>query len=350
VISTTTATGQKLARDRFGAENVFYFPVDFAFAIRPYLRALRPDVVAIAETEFWPNFLRLASQSGAHIVVVNARISDRSFPRYRALRGIVRRVLAPVDAFLAQSAEDARRLREIGAASERVQVAGNLKFDVNPPVEPPVIAALRRSFAETGAGPVLVCGSTVEGEEPPVIEAFRRVLARFPRAVMLLAPRHPERFAAVADMLAASGLPYWRRSQFGGSVPACKGGVLMLDTIGELGAAYALAEVAFVGGSLAPRGGHNILEPALFGAATLVGPHTENFRDIIALFAEAHAVRVVADGEELAAVFIELLSDHQERQALGGRAAAVMSQNAGATARTLDALSVFVHTPEARLR
>jgi 3-deoxy-D-manno-octulosonic-acid transferase len=350
VISTTTATGQKLARDRFGAENVFYFPLDFASAIRPYLRALQPELVVIAETEFWPNFLRLAHESGTRIAIVNARISDRSFPRYRALRSLVRRVLSGVDAFLAQSEEDARRLREIGAASDRVQVAGNLKFDVKPPAEPPLVSALRKSFGESGAGPVLVCGSTVEGEEPLVLEPFKRVLAGFPKAVLLLAPRHPERFAAVAELLASSGLPYLRRSQLGSEVSVQGGSVLLLDTIGELGAAYSLADVAFVGGSLAPRGGHNILEPALFGAAVLVGPHTENFRDIITLFAKADAVRVVADGDELGAVFTELLSDEQKRKALGARAAAVMKQHSGTTARTLNTLSSCVSTKEPATR
>lgn len=373
VISTTTLTGQKLARERFGAENVFYFPLDFASAIRPYLRALRPELVVIAETEFWPNFLRLGHASGARIAIVNARISDRSFPRYRALRGLVGRVLSGVDVFLAQSEEDARRLREIGAEPERVQVAGNLKFDVKPPAEPPLVAGLRNSFAASGAGPVLVCGSTVEGEEPPVLEAFKRVLAGFPKAVLLLAPRHPERFAGVAELLGASGLSFWRRSQLsdvlnakgaevakvtspsfaslrmghpGSEIPVSGGGVLLLDTIGELGAAYSLADVAFVGGSLAPRGGHNILEPALFGAAVLVGPHTENFRDIIALFAKADAVLVVADSDELGAAFIELLRDEQKRKSLGMRAAAVMKQHSGATARTLDTLASYVCTKE----
>jgi 3-deoxy-D-manno-octulosonic-acid transferase len=346
VVSTTTATGQKLARDRFGAENVFYFPVDFAFAIRPSLRALRPELVVIAETEFWPNFLRLAHASGARIAVVNARISDRSFPRYRALRRLTGRVLRVVDIFLSQSEEDARRLREIGAAPERVQVAGNLKFDVKPPVESPLIASLRNVLAEKGAGPVLVCGSTVEGEEPLVLEAFKHVLAGFPRAVLLLAPRHPERFAGVAEMVAASGLPFWRRSQLAADVPVSGGGILLLDTIGELGGAYALADVAFVGGSLAPRGGHNILEPALFGAAVLVGPHTENFRDIIALFAKADALRVVADGNQLGAAFLELLGDNPKRKALGERAAAVMKKHSGATARTIDALALYISAQE----
>ncbi len=197
-ISTTTDTGQALARQRFGEANVFYFPMDFAFAIRPYLRALRPRMVVIAETEFWPNFMRLAHASGARIAVVNARISDRSWPSYRRFRGLLRRLLANVDLFLAQTPEDAARLRDIGASAERVRVTGNLKFDIPAPAPPAIVESVRKSIVDSGAGPVLVCGSTVEGEEPLLLKAFENLLVQHPRAVMILAPRHPERFAAVA--------------------------------------------------------------------------------------------------------------------------------------------------------
>src|ERR1700676_241497 len=199
IISTTTDTGQKLARSRFGAENVFYFPLDFAFAIRPYLRLLQPKLVVIAETEFWPNFLRLVHASGARIAVVHARISDRSWPRYRRVRHLLTDVLQRVDLFLTQTAEDARRLRQIGAPAERVHVTGNLKFDVPAPAAPPIVASLRASFQQTNSGPVIVCGSTVEGEESLLLQALVNVLASHPRAVMILAPRHPERFGEVAE-------------------------------------------------------------------------------------------------------------------------------------------------------
>src|SRR5580704_8032195 len=160
-ITTTTDTAQELAQKRFGEENVFYFPLDFAFAIRPYLRALHPGLVVIAETEFWPNFLRLARASGARIAVVNARISDRSFPRYRRWRFLLSRVLRAVDLFLAQTPEDAARLQDIGARPERVRVTGNLKFDIPVPAAPSIVESVRKSIAAEGAGPVLVCGSTV---------------------------------------------------------------------------------------------------------------------------------------------------------------------------------------------
>src|SRR5580704_10142832 len=194
LISTTTSTGHKLARQRFGAENVFYFPLDFGFAIRPYLKALRPELVVDAETEFWPNFLRLTHASGARIAVVNARISDRSRPNYRRFRWALRRMLAHVDLFLAQTPEDSARLQSIGADAARVQVTGNLKFDGSLPAAPPIVESLRRALAAEGAGPVLVCGSTVEDEEPPLLKAFENLRVSHPHAVIILAPRHPERF------------------------------------------------------------------------------------------------------------------------------------------------------------
>src|SRR5580704_12946860 len=259
VVSTTTDTGQALARERFGDANVFYFPLDFAFAIRPYLRALRPELVVLAETEFWPNFLRLTHASGARIAVVNARISDRSRPNYRRFRWASRKMLALVDLFLAQTPEDGARLRSIGADAARVQVTGNLKFDGSLPAAPPIVESLRRALADEGAGPVLVCGSTVEDEEPPLLKAFENLRVGHPRAVMILAPRRPERFDEVAILLRQMEIPSWRRSLWQGEKLA--GGVLLVDSIGELAALYGLADVAFVGGSLVPRGGHNIIEP-----------------------------------------------------------------------------------------
>ena len=334
-ISTTTDTGQALARQRFGEASVFYFPMDFAFAVRPYLRALRPEMVVIAETEFWPNVMRLAHASGARIAVVNARISDRSWPRYRRFRGLLRRLLANVDLFLAQTQEDAARLQDIGANPERVRVTGNLKFDIPLPDPPAIVESLRRSIAAAGAGPVLVCGSTVEGEESLLLKAFENLLVQYPQAVMILAARHPERFGAVAALLERMSVRFCRRSLWDGE--PLTGGVLLLDTIGELAALYALADIAFVGGSLVPRGGHNIIEPAQHGVATVVGNHTENFRDIVSLFQSRDAVRIVGPAE-LPLVLLELLANDKERRALGQWAAETMRSQIGATARTADEL------------
>ena len=336
VVSTTTATGQQLAQSRFGEDNVFYFPLDFAFAIEPYLRRLQPELVVVAETEFWPNFLRLARMQGVPVAVVNARISDRSLPGYRRARRLLAPVLRNIDLFLAQTEEDKNRLVQIGASAERVRVSGNLKFDVPVPEPAPIVASLRRAFKQAGSGPILVCGSTVQGEEPLLLHAFRNVLASFPQAVMVLAPRHPERFGQVAQLLEKSKGRFWRRALWEGDPIA--GGVLLADSIGELASLYSLADIAFVGGSLVPRGGHNILEPAQHGVPIVVGNHTENFRDIIGLFQAQDAVRIVKPAE-LTSVFMELLSNNAERAALGRRALETLRAQQGATQKTLDALT-----------
>src|SRR5882672_2202652 len=335
VVSTTTATGQKLARERFGEQNVFYFPLDFGFCVRPYLRVLRPELVIMAETEFWPNFLRRSRASGAKIGVVNARISDRSLPGYLRFRRWLRPVLENIDLFLAQTSTDARRLVEIGAIAERVRVAGNLKFDVPPTAEIAFVAQLREALSRAGTGPVLVCGSTMEGEEALLVRGFENVLAGHPKAVMLLAPRHPERFDKVAGLLQQLRTKHWRRSQWHGE--PVSGGVFLLDSIGELASAYSLADLAFVGGSLVSYGGHNILEPALFGVATVVGTSYQNFRDIVALFQQNQAVRIVG-AAELPLVFMELVDSPAQRKALGQRGLATLRQQMGSTERTLQAL------------
>jgi len=339
VVSTTTASGQKLARSRFGEQDVFYFPLDFAFSIRPYLRALRPALVVMAETEFWPNFLRLSRDGSAKIAVVNARISDRSLPGYLRFRRWLLPVLINVDLFLAQTEGDAHRLVEIGAVQERVRVSGNLKFDVPPPTETALVAQLRESLTNAGAGPVLVCGSTMEGEEALLMRGFENVLASHPNAVMVLAPRHPERFDKVAGLLQQLRTKYWRRSDWRGE--PVFGGVFLLDSIGELASAYSLADVAFVGGSLVSYGGHNILEPALFGVPTVVGTSFQNFRDIVMLFQQNQAVRVVG-AAELPLVFMDLVDSPEQRREFGQRALQTLRQQMGATERTLQALAELI--------
>jgi len=346
LISTTTSTGQKLAAQRFGLENVFYFPLDFAFAIRPYLEVLRPKLVVVAETEFWPNFLRLAKRGGARIAVINCRISDRSLPGYKRLRSwfprLLEKTLENVDLFLAQTEEDGRRLVEIGAVESKVTVVGNLKFDVVPPPSPKIVATLRESFSYSETGPVLVCGSTIEGEEGPLLSAFRNILANHPKAVMMLAPRHPERFPEVATLVEELGFRMWRRSLWSGEPLA--GGVFLVDSIGELASLYSLATVAFIGGSLVPRGGHNVLEPALHGVAIVTGNHYENFRDVVNFFASRNAVRIVGVAE-LPLVFMELIENAGERMTLGRNARAAFESQRGATTRTISALLPLIGGP-----
>ena len=339
-VSTTTATGQELARQRFGVDRVFYMPLDFRFALRPYLVALRPSLLILAETEFWPNLLHLAKETGTTIAVVNARISDRSFPRYRRFRWFFSQVLENVDLFLAQTEEDARRLKAIGAMEGRVAVSGNLKFDIRLSSGSPLTAGLRKAIAPVSSltgSPVIVCGSTTEGEEELVLAAFRQVLQQFPKAVMILAPRHPERFEKVVALISSSGLKLTRRSAWSPEVPLPPGSIFLLDSVGELASVYELADVAFVGGSLVPLGGHNILEPAQHGVPVLTGPHTFNFREIVRIFEQGGGLRVVT-AENLGAAVTELLSNPEERKMLGSRARDLFIQNTGATAKTIAAL------------
>jgi 3-deoxy-D-manno-octulosonic-acid transferase len=295
--------------------------------------------VVIAETEFWPNFLRLAKRSGAHIAVINCRISDRSFPGYKRFRfwlpRLLEKALGNVDVFLAQTEEDRRRLIEIGASELKVKVTGNLKFDVAPPPSPAIVASLRESSHHEGARPILVCGSTLEGEEGSLLSAFRNILVNHPKAVMILAPRHPERFAEVAGLVEELGFRMVRRSLWSGEPIA--GGVFLVDTIGELAALYSLATVGFVGGSLVPRGGHNILEPALYGVPIVTGNHYENFRDVVNFFAGRNAIRIVGLAE-LPLVLMELIENEKERATLGRNALAALESQRGATERTVAAL------------
>ncbi len=346
-VSTTTATGQALARQRFGETRVFYMPLDFRFALRPYLKALRPRMLVLAETEFWPNLLHLAKLSGAAVAVVNARISDRSFPRYRRFRWFFWRILANIDLFLAQTEEDARRLKAIGAAESRVFVTGNLKFDIKLSVSPAITEQLRRVLPQDTR--VIVCGSTTEGEEELVLAAFRQVLQQFPNTIMILAPRQPERFEKVAALIASAGLPFVKRStwdpQAGATLGA--GSIFLLDSVGELASVYALADVAFVGGSLVPLGGHNILEPAQHGVAVLTGPHTFNFREIVRIFEAGGGLRVVS-ADDLSSSIMNLLNNHQEREQLGRRARELFLENTGATGKTITALQLLLNgTPVA---
>lgn len=333
-VSTTTATGQRLARERFGEARCFFMPLDLGFAVRAYLNALQPRMLLLAETEFWPNLLHLARKRETAVAVVNARISDRSFPRYRHFRWFFRRVLSHVDLFLAQTTADAERLRAIGAPTERVQVSGNLKFDVRPHSTAKLVEDLRSAIPKEA--PILVCGSTAEGEEEILLEAFQQARQQFQAIVMVLAPRHPERFGKVADLIAARGIPCVKRSSWVPATPL-RGGVFLLDSVGELASVYALADIALVGGSLVPLGGHNILEPAQYGAAIMVGPHTFNFREIVSIFQEGNALRV-ASAEKFAGQLLELLANAAEREQLGQRAKALFAQHAGATQRTLQAL------------
>ncbi|HEY1903785.1 MAG TPA: 3-deoxy-D-manno-octulosonic acid transferase [Terracidiphilus sp.] len=352
-VSTTTGTGQQLARERFGADRVFYCPLDLPWAIRAYLNTLQPCMIVLAETEFWPNLLSGCFRRRIPVAVVNARVSDRSWPRYRRLRWLWQPFLKRLVCVLAQSQIDADRLQAIGCAQQRVSVAGNLKFDVRTAEESDatrLLNVLRHGLR------LVVAGSTLEGEEAALLEAWPLLLASHPQLALVLAPRHPDRFSAVAALLSRSGIPWIKRSawqpQPAGSLQSLAAGqlvagqIVLLDTIGELASVYSLASVAFVGGSLVPAGGHNPLEPAQFSVPIVMGPHYANFRAIVDDL-RAHDAIQVATPENFAQALVDLLTDREEALAMGQRARQVFDQQAGATERCVAALTALLSSQPA---
>jgi 3-deoxy-D-manno-octulosonic-acid transferase len=346
LVSTTTRTGQDLARARFGANRVFYCPLDLPWAVRAYLNALQPRMLILAETEFWPNLLNGCFRRDIAVAVVNARISDRSWPRYQMLRRLWRPILGQLSRALAQTSTDAQRLVNLGCPPEVVSVSGNLKFDVRAAKEAEATSLLK----VLGSGlRFLVAGSTLDDEEATLLEVWPRLLAADPNLVMVLAPRHPERFATVAALLLRSGASWIKRSDCKGkqasSVPPLQAGqVILLDTIGELASVYSLADVAFVGGSLISAGGHNPLEPAQFGVPIIMGPNYANFRAITDDLRADNAIRI-APKEQLAKTLVALLNNREDALKMGERAREVFEQQAGATARSIDALREILHLP-----
>jgi 3-deoxy-D-manno-octulosonic-acid transferase len=338
-VSTTTATGQRLAKQRLPELPVFYLPLDFAFVVRRYLRVLQPKMLVLMESELWPNLILQCAKAGVPMAVVNARVSDRSFPRYMRLRRLWRPLLEEISLFLAQSEETADRLIEIGAPAGRVQVTGNLKYDLREGRESPLLAMVREQLAAQAR--VVVCGSTLDGEEKILLAAWPAVLAAEPNAVMVLAPRHPDRFAPVAAMVGAGGFTLLRASEFRERPePVAAASIFLLDTIGDLAAMYSLGVVAFVGGSLVAAGGHNPLEPARFSVPVLMGESFQNFREIVHVLQVHSAIRIVSP-----AAFTEtlgaMLHHTDEAKAMGQRGRKVFDAQAGATGRTVEALTAL---------
>ncbi len=337
-LSTTTMTGNEVAKKTIrGVDGLFYAPFDFPYPVRRALDVLNPSLLVLMETEIWPNFVHEARRRGTRIALVNGRISPRSFPRYQRARRFLRPVLGEIDLFLMQGAPHADRIRALGAPERRVQVTGNLKFDAVLPERLPE-RLVRLIHGGSVSRPLWVAGSTVGGEEELVLSAFHRVRERVPQARLLVAPRHPERFAAVPSLVEAAGFRCLRRSALD-PVAWRDGEVLLLDSLGELAQVYALASVVFVGGSLVPSGGHNILEPAVAGKAVVVGPHMENFQEIADQFRAEGAMVQVASPDELAREVSALLLDEERRRSLGERARELVGRNRGAVSRTTDALS-----------
>ena len=340
-VSCTTVAGRELAENKLASlvDGLLYAPVDYVRPVRRILRKLRPALVVILETEIWPNFWREVKRSGAALAVVNGRMSDRAFPRYRALSGFFAAPLAQPDLILVQSEQDRQRYLAAGAPPDRVRIGGNLKYDFTP--SSGEIAAEVGAFLErVQPCQVWIAASTMPPAEPGdpdeddvVVAAFQQLAPRHPNLLLVHVPRRPERFDTAAAKLAAAGVRFVRRSQLGASDRLELPGVLLLDTIGELSRLFALADVVFMGGTLPHRGGHNILEPAFFGKAVITGPHMENFAAIDAEFSAANATVRIASGEELAPAVARLLDQPAERDAVGGRARGIATAKRGVTAR-----------------
>lgn len=360
IISTTTITGQTLARERMPfADAILYFPLDWAFCVRRAMNATRPALVLVLETEIWPNFLREASRRNVPVLFVSGRVSDRSFARYQKylrlfgffLGPFLKDALSNATGFLMQSEQDAERIRALGAPADRVQVNGNLKYDLELPAPSPLSTWLEEEARRLGRSPIIVAGSIVATEEPLALIAFGTLQGEYPKAFLVLAPRKPERFDAAAEFIDESHRKFIRRSHLPVPMPAqmtslSNGAtlpddvnVLLLDSIGELASLYRLADGAFVGGSLVPSGGHNILEPAAFGKIPVFGPSMENFAEIASRFLAAGAAVQVESPEDAGVAWIEFLGDPAKMKKMGDAARRLVEDSRGATDRALAELA-----------
>jgi 3-deoxy-D-manno-octulosonic-acid transferase len=349
VVSTTTVTGQRLAQTIFKeqAAAVFYFPIDWAWTVRRVLRRINPAAIFIMETELWPNLFHAARKKNTPIVLLNGRISDKSFRRYKRIRPFISRVLNDLTLATMQSEQDAKRIRELGLANDRIVAVGNLKFDsAGSAAAGELTNKIAKRFGFADGRPLFVAASTHDPEEAVVLNAFRVIRQSHANLRLLLAPRHPERFAEVAALLSASQFSVARATAPAANDDALAD-IVLLDSIGELSAVFPLAEIAFIGGSIAAHGGHNVIEPAAHGICTITGPHTSNFAAITrALLAKGALVQlseISHPAAELAEAVQKLLSDTKRRAEIGDRARAVCDANRGATARTLELLSPILY-------
>jgi 3-deoxy-D-manno-octulosonic-acid transferase len=336
-VSTTTVTGNQIAAKSLqGIDGLFFAPFDWRGPVRKALETLNPSLLVLVETEIWPNLIHEAHRRGTKIAVVNGRISPRSFTRYRRIRGLLRTVLSDIDLFLMQSESHADRIAELGAPRERIHCVGNLKFDAVVDAHlPPTLARLLMGRRDR---PIWIAGSTVAGEEELVLRAFHRVREAAPDTRLIIAPRHPERFDQIPALVEAAGFRCLRRTALD-LHERRDSAVVLLDTLGELAQAYSLATVAFIGGSLVARGGHNILEAAVAGKPVVVGPHMENFQEIADVFRSEGAFVQIGGPEDLGREVAALITDDVRRRALGERARSLIERNRGAQRRSIDALA-----------
>jgi 3-deoxy-D-manno-octulosonic-acid transferase len=368
IFSTTTATGQAVARSRISeADGFCYYPFDWQFSVRKALDTIQPNAVVLMESELWPNFLRGCNAREIPVVVANGRVSDRSFRRSQKFAFWFRRITAHVTRFLMQSNADAVRIQALGATPEQTLVSGNIKYDIGNGKDAAAMDAKARLIENDFAlsrTPLIIAGSSCDGEEELILAAFTELRKEIDYVRLLIAPRHPERFEAVAKLLDSSRFKAARRSAFVQQVetvgasgfaslpttknPAHNADIILLDSIGELASLYRFASVVFVGGSLVPKGGHNILEPALDAKPIIVGPHMENFREIAAEFLRHDAVVQLQgkhDNELIAALrdaLLGLLTDTERAQTLGGNARATVEANRGATANTVEVIAALI--------
>jgi 3-deoxy-D-manno-octulosonic-acid transferase len=348
LVSTTTETGQRLARERLkSADAIFYFPLDWIVPVRKALRAIRPAVVIIMETEIWPNFLREARRAGIPVVFANARISEKSFSRFERWRFLIgeffAKTLADADVFLAQSEDDAKRLAAMGAAEDRLEVTGNMKYDVSPAALGQFGTWLESQVRQQERWPVLVAGSVVEGEEEAVLAGYDAVQRQWRRTFLILAPRKPDRFTAADKIAAEAGWNTLRRSQLNlAEVLPDNIDVLILDSIGELAGLYSIADAVFVGGSLVRAGGHNILESACFARPPVFGTSMENFSEMADQFLDAQGGVQVENGQQLGKVWVQLIENNAMRERMGHAARDIAERNRGATARSLNRIASII--------
>lgn len=346
VISTTTMTGHALARTKYAGRTVFYAPLDFSWAVRAAMRRIRPDLLVLVELELWPNLVHAARESGAAVAIVNGRLSERSFRGYLRIRQLCQRLLGQIDLIAVQNETYAERFRVLGAPAAKTHVTGSLKFDgAETNRSNPATRRLARLAGFADDDTVFLAGSTQEPEEALALAAYQAICAVHPRLRLVLVPRHPDRFEAVARLLEQSGLAWQRRSHLAtaGANPHAR--VLLVDAVGELGAWWGTAAIAFVGGSLGTRGGQNMIEPAAYGAAVSFGPNTRNFRDIVASLLEAEAAVVVLDGNELAKFVARCLEQPTFARQIGERAHQLVLRNHGATRRTVELLLPLAEGP-----
>jgi 3-deoxy-D-manno-octulosonic-acid transferase len=346
VLSTITATGQRVAPKGSGIDALIYFPFDFPFAVARVLNQVDPRLVIVAETEIWPNFLLACHKRSVPVFWINGRISDKSYPRYRLIQGFLKKVFSHYAAIGMQSEADCRRVISLGADPAKVFSMGNLKYDID--LSKTVLPErLQKQLA--ALQPLWIAASTMPSEEGFVLESFRQLRERHPDLTLMIAPRHPERFDEVARLIQKSGFQCLRRSQMEKGAegisppsPPYQGGqnanapVFLLDSLGELAATFAFADLVFVGGSLVPHGGHNILEPAFFSKPILFGPHMENFREISSRFLEAGAAIAVQSPDRLAAEAHTVLTTPSLAASLGRNAKQIVASNRGATMRVID--------------